>query len=324
MKEKIKIAVLTGGNSSEAEISLKSADNVINNLSSQKYEIYKVVIKGTDWTAYDCNNNKFKVDKNDFSVNGKKFDLAFPVIHGTPGEDGQLQGYLQAMKIPFTGSSQLTSALTFNKYFCNQYLRNYDVKMANSLLIRKGQTFDVKQILKTVGLPCFVKPNEGGSSFGISKVKREEDFELAVQQAFAESDELMVEQFIEGKEFTCGLFKTKKKSCVFTPVEIVSKNEFFDYAAKYNSNYNEEIIPARLLPEQTKNIQDISSEIYDHLNCKGIVRMDYILKDNMFYFLEVNTIPGTTAESIVPKMIKYEGMNYGQIADLIIADLLNI
>jgi D-alanine-D-alanine ligase len=323
MTKQIRTAVLYGGNSSEFNISVQSAEHIAQSLIDEGYTVYKVLIKADCWTAYDEQGNEFPVDKNDFSINGKPFDLAFPAIHGTPGEDGLLQGYFQALNIPFTGSSLLTSALTFNKFFCNQYLRNYDINMARSVLIRKGQNYSADAIIEKLGLPCFVKPNQGGSSFGITKVKEKSDFDAAVNHAFTESDEVLVEEFIEGTEITCGLFKTSDKDYVFAPAEIVSKNEFFDYQAKYDSNYNEEIVPARISETLTQEVQKLSSDIYNWLNCSGIVRIDYILKGNRFYFLEVNTIPGMTAESIVPKMMKHAGMTYGQAADLIIRDIVN-
>ena len=321
MTKQIRIAVLYGGNFSEFEISVKSAEHIAQSLSDEGYSVFKVLIKADRWTAFNEQGKEFPVDKNDFSINGKSFDLAFPAIHGTPGEDGLLQGYFQALNIPFTGSSLLTSALTFNKFFCNQYLRNYNIDMARSVLLRKGQKYSADVIIKKLALPCFVKPNQGGSSFGITKVKKEEDFEAAVNHAFTESDEVLVEEFIEGTEITCGLFKTTEKDYIFAPAEIVSKNEFFDFQAKYDSNYNEEIVPARINDELTQKVQKLSSDIYDQLNCSGIVRIDYILKGDCFYFLEVNTIPGMTAESIVPKMMKHAGMTYGQAADLIIRDV---
>lgn len=323
MHKKISVAVLYGGNSSEFNISVQSAEHIAQSLNRSRYTVYKVLIKNALWAAFDDEGREFPVDKNDFSVNGKPFDLVFPAIHGTPGEDGLLQGYFQALNIPFTGSSLLASALTFSKFFCNQYLRNYNINMARSVLIRKGQKYSSDEITDSLGLPCFVKPNQGGSSFGISKVKQKEAFDDAVNHAFTESDEVLVEEFIEGTEITCGLFKTSDTDYVFAPAEIVSKNEFFDYQAKYDSNYNEEIVPARISEALTREVQSISSKIYDRLNCSGIVRIDYILKENRFYFLEVNTIPGMTAESIVPKMMKHAGMTYGQAADYIIQDLMN-
>ncbi|MEA2041470.1 MAG: D-alanine--D-alanine ligase [Bacteroidota bacterium] len=322
MKEKINIAVLYGGNSSEYDISVQSAENLINSLDHEKYTVYKVLIKNNEWTATNEHNKNQAVDKNDFSINGQKMDIVYPMIHGTPGEDGLLQGYFQAMSIPFAGSDVLCSSLTFNKYFCNQFLRNYDLNIAASVLLKKGEPYSSAPILDKIGLPCFVKPNEGGSSFGISKVKSIEDFDKAVNHAFTESDQVIAEQFIEGTEITCSLFKTKEKEYRYAPAEIVSKNEFFDYQAKYDSDYNEEIVPARINKSLTEQVQKMSSEIYSILNCSGIVRIDYILKDNEYYFLEVNTIPGMTAESIVPKMFEEAGMNFGEAADLIIEDVL--
>ena len=315
-------AVLYGGNSSEFEISVQSAANLVNSLNKGKYNVYKILIKEQNWTATDEKGNEYLVDKNNFSVNGLKFDIVFPVIHGTPGEDGLLQGYFQSLNIPIVGSDVLTSSLTFNKYFCNTFLRNFNVIMADSVIIKKGIPYNTDDILNKLKLPCFVKPNQGGSSFGISKVKKAKDFKAAVEHAFTESDQVLAEQYIDGSEITCAIFKTSKKEYFFSPAEIVSKNEFFDYQAKYDSAYNEEIVPARISNELTKKVQTITSEIYDVLNCSGIVRMDFILKNKEYYFLEVNTIPGMTAESIVPKMFAEADMSYGEAADLIIDDVL--
>ncbi len=319
--KKIRIAVLTGGNSSEREISILSANNIIDNLCPEKYEIHKIVITQSQWVAVK-DNSETPIDKNNFTIDGKTFDIVYPVIHGTPGENGLIQGYLQTMNILFVGCSLLTSSLTFNKYFCNQYLRNYNVPIAKSVLTRKHAKPNIDEIIQHVGLPCFVKPNEGGSSFGITKVKQKSQFQDALNNAHKESNEVIIEQFIEGIEITCGVFKTRKEAKVFTPVEIVSKNDFFDYQAKYDSNYNQEIIPARITALQTNQVQELTSQIYDYLNCKGIVRMDFILSNNTFYFLEVNTIPGMTAESIVPKMIKHDNMMFEDIANSIIQEAL--
>ena len=322
METKKNIAVVAGGNSSEYYISLKSADQIANSISKQKYNVFVVLLKGCDWTLTNEPYKGIEIDKNDFSFidNGQKvkFDCVFPAIHGTPGENGLLQGYLDMLKIPYVGCNVLASSLTFNKYYCNSYLKNFKVNISDSILVRNGQNIDENKIIEKVGLPCFVKPNAGGSSFGITKVKEQNQLKDSIDKAFKESDEVIIERFVGGREFTCGLFKTKEKSILLPLAEIVSKHEFFDYDAKYNSALNEEIIPAPISDELTKKCQKLSSEIYDLLNCKGIVRIDYILKDDEFWFLEINTIPGMTSESIVPKMVRNFGMTFDEVADILI------
>ncbi len=320
------IAVLAGGNSSENIISLMSAENIAKSLDNEKYNVYVINISGSEWTLVSPSDCGLIINKNDFSFNlngqKEKFDCVFPAIHGTPGEDGLIQGYLDMLDIPYVGCNVLTGALTFNKYYCNTFLRHFEIPISDSVLLREGKSFDVSDIIKITGLPCFVKPNAGGSSFGISKVKEINKMLPAIVEAFKESDEVIIEKFIPGREFTCGLFKTKNRTEIFPLVEIVSKNEFFDYSAKYNSNLNQEIIPAPISEELAEKCRRQSSKIYDALNCKGLVRIDYILHDNVFYFLEINTLPGMTAESIVPKMIKHHGLTFTDVADLLIDDIL--
>lgn len=327
MDTKKNIAVLTGGNSSEFFISLKSAENVANEINKEKYNVYVVQIKGKEWTLINDLNCGLIIHKNDFSFTdrGQKvtFDLVIPVIHGTPGEDGLLQAYFDMLNIPYVGSGVLASSLTFNKYYCNTFLRNFNsVNIAKSSLIRAGQKIDTEIIIKELGLPCFVKPNAGGSSFGVSKVKKEEDLLPAIENALKESDEVIIEEFIKGDEIQCGVFKTKEKEYKLPLVEIVPETEFFDYKAKYE-NLSEEIIPARISRELTVKCQNLTSELYDALNCKGIVRMDFILKDGEYWFLEANTIPGMTDESLVPQMIKKAGITVKEVMDLLIEDALN-
>lgn len=327
MDTKKNIAVLTGGNSSEFFISLKSAENVANEINKEKYNVYVVQIKGKEWTLINDLNCGLIIHKNDFSFTdrGQKvtFDLVIPVIHGTPGEDGLLQAYFDMLNIPYVGSDVLASSLTFNKYYCNTFLRNFNsVNIAKSSLIRAGQKIDTEIIIKELGLPCFVKPNAGGSSFGVSKVKKEEDLLPAIENALKESDEVIIEEFIKGDEIQCGVFKTKEKEYKLPLVEIVPETEFFDYKAKYE-NLSEEIIPARISRELTVKCQNLTSELYDALNCKGIVRMDFILKDGEYWFLEANTIPGMTDESLVPQMIKKAGITVKEVMDLLIEDALN-
>jgi D-alanine-D-alanine ligase len=320
------IAVLAGGNSSENLISLMSAENIAAGLNKEKFNVYVVNISGSEWTVISPTDCGYIVNKNDFSFNlngqKEKFDCVFPAIHGTPGEDGLFQGYLEMLDIPYVGCNVLTSSLTFNKYYCNTFLRHFNISVSDSVLVRENISFDVATIIKTTGLPCFVKPNAGGSSFGITKAKALNHVLPAIVKAFKESEEVIVEKFISGREITCGMFKTKNRTEIFPLVEIKSKNEFFDYDAKYNSALNEEIVPAPVSAELTEKCRELSSKIYDVLNCKGIVRIDYILHENEFYFLEINTLPGMTAESIVPKMIKNHGMTFTEVADLLIDDIL--
>ncbi|MCD4791937.1 MAG: D-alanine--D-alanine ligase [Bacteroidales bacterium] len=328
MTNKINIAILAGGDSSEYFISLKSAEAIAGNLNKEKYNVYIVLIKGSEWTLTNNLNCGLIINKDDFSFNDKgqkvKFDIVFPAVHGTPGENGLVQGYFEMLKIPVIGSNVLSSSLTFNKYYCNTFLRHFNiVNIAKSLLVKKEQVYNVENIINYVGLPCFVKPDAGGSSFGISKVKETDKTDAAIEEAFKESDSVIIEQYIPGIEISCGFFKANDVNYPLPPAEIVSKNEFFDYEAKYNSDYNEEIIPARITDEQIKNCQEITGKLYDVLNCSGIVRMDYILKDGEYWFLETNTIPGMTNESIVPKMIRKAGMTFSEVADMLIADALN-
>ena len=321
------IAVVVGGNSSEYFISLKSGEYIANNIDKDKFNVYVVTIKGSDWELTSDLYCGLIINKNDFSFNDNgqkvKFDCAYIVIHGTPGEDGKLQSYFEMINLPYVGTNVLTSALTFNKYFCNTFLRQSDILMANSVLVKKGDKIDTKKLIANIGLPCFVKPNEGGSSFGISKVKKEDELIPAIEKAYEESKQVIIEQFIDGKEITVGLVKTKNKDYIFTPIEIISDNEFFDYEAKYNDAKNQEIIPARISNELTKKSKNLASEIYDILDCSGIVRVDYILSNNKFYFLEINTIPGMTKESLLPKEIREYGLDFKKLLSEIIDNSIN-
>jgi D-alanine-D-alanine ligase len=250
------------------------------------------------------------------------FSFAYITIHGTPGEDGILQGYFELLGIPYSTCNVHTSSLTFNKWFCNNYLSSFNVKMAQSVKISKGEIIDSAAIVGKLGLPIFIKPNAGGSSFGVTKVKTREEVEPAILKAWEESNEALIEQFIDGKEFTCGLVKIKNKKIVFPVTEVLPKNEFFDYEAKYTPGATEEITPARLPAHLFEKCQNISSEIYDLCQCAGIVRMDYILKDDEFWFLEVNTTPGMTATSFIPQQINAMGLTLKDIISLIIDDRL--
>ncbi len=320
------IAVVYGGDSSEFVVSVKSSENVYNAITAVGYVAWKVQIKGLNWEVYQDGQVIAQIDKSDFSFmkNGEKisFDFAYITIHGTPGEDGKLQGYLELVKIPYSTCGVYSSALTFNKYFCSNYLRTFGITMAKSVRLFKGDKIDASQIVKKLGLPVFVKPNAGGSSFGVTKVKEKEKLQEALELAMTESDDILVEEFIDGKEFTCGLVKIAGEKIVFPVTEVIPQNEFFDYEAKYVAGKTDEITPARISLELTQKIQQLSAKIYDLCDCSGIVRIDYILKDNEFYFLEVNTTPGMTATSFVPQQITALGRTLGEVLGMIIEDKL--
>ena len=307
------IAVIAGGNSSEYYISLQSAETIAQAIDKEKYNVYTVQIRNKDWELTSDRFCGIPINKNDFSFNDNgqkiKFDCAYIAIHGTPGEDGKLQSYFDMIGLPYTSCNVLCSSLTFNKYFCNSYLKQRGIKAAKSVLIKKGEKINAGKILETTGLPCFVKPNEGGSSFGISKVKKEEDLLPAIEKAFEESPQVIIEQFVAGREITSGLVKIDGKEYIFPLTEIKSANEFFDYEAKYDAEETQEITPAPIDEKLAEKCKNLSSQIYDYLNCSGIVRIDYILHDNEFNFLEINTVPGMSAASIVPKQIKEYGIN---------------
>lgn len=306
------IAVVYGGDSSEIIVSKKSAQGVLSFIDETKYNIFPILITLDKWVA-EVNGEEFSIDKNDFSfvIDNQKivFDCVYITIHGTPGEDGKLQGYFDIIGMPYTTCGVLPASLTFNKFVCNTYLKGFGVSVADSLLIRKGTGFSVDNIVDTLGLPCFIKPNAGGSSFGITKAQKIADITPSVHKAFEESDEVIVEQFIKGQEFTCGLYKTVNGENIFPITEVIPANEFFDFESKYNADKVQEITPARLSEEITDRIQKITSLIYDILGCKGIVRVDYILSDNNIYLLEVNTTPGMTPTSFIPQQIKAAGLN---------------
>ncbi len=315
------IAVIAGGDSAEFEISLQTANLIFSSLDLEKYIPYLVTLKGMDWDV-KINDQNYPVDKNDFSFikNGEKIklDFAYIGIHGTPGENGILQGYLQLLNIPHSTCGVLSSSLSFNKHACNSFLKSYNFNVAKSVLLKKGQTFSPIEIESTVGMPCFVKPNADGSSFGISKVKRVEDLKEAIHKAFNEGSEVIIEEFIDGLEFTCGLVKTKQKSIVFPVTEILPKKEFFDYEAKYDPSMAEEITPARISDDLTLRIKNISSEVYDALKCKGIVRVDYMIRKDEIFILEANTIPGMTVNSFIPKQVAAMNRELKDILSLVI------
>lgn len=318
------IAIAAGGDSPEYEVSLKSAVEVEKLLASI-YNIYIIIIRGTNWYWEDKKGRYHNIDKNDFtlSVDDKKirFDAVFIAIHGTPGENGLLQGYFDMMGIPYSSCSAFCSALTFNKQACKLFLKEYDIKVSEGILIRRGDSFTPSAVVKKTGMPCFVKPNDSGSSFGVTKVKKKEELLPAIEKAFRESDEILIESFIDGREVACGVIKTRSKALILPLIEIISRNEFFDYEAKYTPGKSDEVTPARINKAVTDKIQRLSSKIYDLLGCKGIVRVDFILTGDIPCFLEINTIPGMTEESLIPKEVKAAGLSLKDIYSMVIEDL---
>ena len=320
------IAIIAGGNSSEHEVSMKSGKNIYNEIDETRYNKYLVVLKERDWHV-EIGEEKFPVDKNDFSFtrNGEKilFDFAYITIHGVPGENGLLQGYLDMMGVPYGCCNVLASALTFDKHTCNTYLKSYGVNVADSVMLIRGMAYDVNEIINEVGLPCFVKPNAEGSSFGVTKVKEAAQLEDALKKAFALCQEVLIETFIDGTELTCGVVKAGDMDIAMPIAEVVPKNEFFDFEAKYDPTKSDEIIPARISPELTNRIKTLSSMIYDILRCEGIIRVDYIVREDEIFMLEVNTTPGMTSNSFVPKMVRAMGGTLREVLTKIIDNKLN-
>jgi D-alanine-D-alanine ligase len=322
------IAIVSGGDSGEFSISVQSGLVVKKFLDPNKYKIYPILMKGTEW-YHECKNlNVYTVDKNDFTIDisGEKikFDCVFIAIHGTPGEDGKLQGYFDMLRIPYTSCDHTTSALAFNKYFCKNYISNFGVKTAKSVYITSPEKGNPNYILGELSLPLFIKPNNGGSSVGMSKVNKPGELKEAIIKAFKEDDELLAEEFIKGREITCGVMRYNHKLLLLPVTEIISKKEYFDYDAKYTPNLSDEIVPAQI-PEPVYNeCQEISAMLYEMLNCKGVVRFDYIFNESGVYFLEVNTVPGLTEASIVPKMAKSYGLTLQQLFSMLVEEAIGI
>ncbi len=317
------IAIVCGGDSSEHDVSLRSGQGLYSFFDKLRYHVYIVDVKGTDWRVHLEDGTTAPIDRNDFSfvVDDRRvfFDYAYITIHGTPGENGIMQGYFDLIRMPYSTGGVLVEALTFNKFALNQYLKSFGVRVAESLLVRRGQEDLIKEqdVLDRIGIPCFVKPAEDGSSFGVSKVKNIDQLAAALRNAMMESDQVMVEQYLDGTEITVGCYKTAEKSVVFPVTEVVTKNEFFDYNAKYNGEVDE-ITPARIPDELAKRAQDLTSAIYDILHCNGIIRIDYIITKGQdghdkLNLLEVNTTPGMTATSFIPQQIRAAGLDIAAV-----------
>ena len=326
-QEKRKIAIVCGGDSSEHDVSLRSAQGLYSFFDKDRYEVFIVAIKGLDWNVDLGDGTTSRIDLNDFSFmnNGQKtfFDYAYITIHGTPGENGILQGYFELIGIPYSTSGVLVEAMTFDKFVLNQYMRGYGVTVADSLLIRKGyeEVVSDDEVEERIGMPCFVKPAADGSSFGVSKVKNKDQLAPAIRKAMLESSDVMVESFIEGTEISIGCYKTREKTVVFPATEVVTSNEFFDYDAKYNGQVKE-ITPARINDDTARRVAELTSHIYDILHCNGIIRIDYIIskgkgKDGQevdkINLLEINTTPGMTLTSFIPQQVKAAGLKMSDV-----------
>lgn len=321
------IAIVAGGDSSEHDVSMRSAEGIYSFIDKDKYTLYIVELTRNKWEALLPDGSRAVIDKNDFSFNhdGQKVvpDFAYITIHGTPGENGILQGYFELIGIPYSTCDVLVSAMTFSKFTLNQYLKGFGVRVAESMLINRRHEVNDETIIEKIGLPCFIKPNASGSSFGVTKVKTKEDIRPALEEAFKESDDVMVEAFMDGIELANGCYKTKNSSVVFPITEVVSKNEFFDYNAKYKGEVTE-ITPARLSDELTARVQKLTSAIYDILGCKGIVRVDYIITEgDKINMLEINTTPGMTATSFIPQQVRAAGIDIKDVMTDIIEDHFN-
>ena len=312
------IAIAAGGDTSEYEVSLRSAQGIYSFLDKEKYTAYIVQMRGTDWHVQLEDGTLAAIDRNDFSFrlpDGSKinFDFVYITIHGTPGENGWLQGYLDMLHLPYSCCGVLPASLTYNKFACNQYLHAFGVRIADSLLLRRGQAITDNEVVEKIGLPCFIKPNLGGSSFGVTKVKTPGEIQPAIAKAKEESPETVIEAFMDGTEITCGCYKTRQRSVVLPITEVVSHHEYFDYDAKYCGD-SDEITPARIPDELADRVKQLTSAIYDILGATGIIRVDYIITEsNKINLLEVNTTPGMTATSFIPQQVRAAGMTMQEV-----------
>lgn len=332
------IAVITGGDSSEWKVSLASGKNVVSALDRSLFNVYIVFLRGSSWKLIDesvldsllesSNASELElpgneVDKSDFSAGGVKFDYAMIMIHGEPGETGQLQGYLEMMGVPFNTSSSYVCAVSFDKQSCKRFLDFAGVNLARDLYLRHEHTYDVKEIVTTLGLPLFVKPTIGGSSFGISKVEREEGLVPAINKAFEECPALLIEECISGRELTVGVYRKDGNVCTLPVTEIVTTRGWFDYQAKYQGQ-SSEICPAQINQKTTTAVKDLSEQIYTYMGCNGLVRMDYILRGDSIFFLEINSTPGMTPMSLVPKQIEAAGLTLQQFLTTLISQSMEL
>ena len=329
------IAVIYSSDSSEWEVSCRSGEFTASQIDGAKYNVYEIFARFGQWTlaAYRMKGEERvlipaeerpSIDKNDFSVildGGKiKFDYAYIMQHGTPGENGLMQGYLEMMGVPHSGCNAFVAAMTFDKFSCKSYLKDVDfVRCADDMFLRKGEPLEgvAQKAVERLGLPMFVKPTDGGSSFGVTKVKSVEDFDKAVEYAFSEGNMLIAEAAVVGRELTCAVYSNGKELVALPVIEIITENEFFDYEAKYKGQ-SREVCPAEIPVELRDEIQEVSKKVYGHLGCSGLVRVDYIAAEDGLYFLEVNTIPGMTSASLVPQMVRAAGLSMTDFLSTII------
>lgn len=320
------IAIVAGGYSSEHDVSLRSAEGILSFMDNEKYDSYVVDIEENSWTAH-YGSELCPINRSDFSFTASdgqhKFDFAYITIHGTPGEDGILQGYFDLIGMPYSTSGVLVEAITFNKFALNNFLRSFpELHISDSIMVRKGDTMPVEMdVVSRLGLPCFVKPNAGGSSFGVTKVKTAEALIPAIEKAMNESDEVLIEKIMVGTEITCGAYKQGDEVVTFPITEVVTSQEFFDYDAKYNGKVSE-ITPARIADETAKRVSEMTKRIYKILGCYGIIRIDYILSgeagNEQINMLEINTTPGMTVTSFIPQQIRAAGRKPGDVLSEII------
>jgi len=319
------IAIVCGGNSGEYDISLSTGRIVYKHIDRSKYKPYLVVIRGQDWEYFPEEGASVFINKSNFSLNlnGENiiFDGVFNAIHGTPGEDGKLQGYFDLLDIPYTSCGVDTSSLSFNKFLCNHFIQSFGIKTARSFSFVKGENFSQDEILDNLGLPVFVKPSGSGSSVGVSKVSSPLFFQKAIEKAFEEDHRIIIEEFIQGREITCGLVKRAQELLVFPLTEIISQNDFFDYEAKYTHGKASEITPAELPEDVEAEIKTLSSFLFRQMDCKGFVRFDYILTKTDLYFLELNSIPGMTESSILPQQAKAFGLSEKELFTMVVDNL---
>ena len=327
---KKKIALVTGGFTGESVVSIKSADFVYQNLDHSKYEIYKIILTPESWHYVNTSGKKTEVDKNDFSIMVDQlkiiFDGVFIMLHGSPGEDGKLQGYLDMLGIPYTSCDALTSALTMNKGYTKAIVADIkDLSIAKSVQLFAHQLHPIDEVVNHLQLPYFVKPNNGGSSIGMSKVKTQEELPDALKKAFKEDNQVLVEEFIDGREFSIGIYQSKDGLTVLPATEVISSKEFFDFEAKYTPGMTEEITPGRMTDEERERVSKIVKDIYVKLNCRGMVRIDYFLQKDTgkFYFVEINTIPGQTGTSFIPQQVQATGKNIGDFYNELIKTTIN-
>ena len=327
MDKRLKIALLAGGDSSEREIALNSAQQIAAALDSAKYDVKVIDLHYRNMTYTDADGKQWEVDKNDFSLTvagvRTEFEYALIIIHGTPGEDGKLQGYLDMMGIPYSSCSQVSSTITFDKISTKRAVAGRGINLAREVLVSRGESVDSKAVVEKLGLPLFVKPNASGSSFGVTKVTTAEQIPAAVEAAFKESDEVLIEECIVGREMGCGVVVTADREILLPITEIVSKRDFFDYEAKYTEGLSDEITPAPISDEIKQKLNRMTLEAYRACRCSGIVRIDFIVTEaGEPYLIEINSIPGMSSGSIVPKQVREAGMTLGELYDIVIADSL--